>query len=414
MPAPPRRRPLLRRIPVGGWVAVIWYATAAEGLRGYSGLPGMPHGLPALPVWSWTLVAAACLTALAGCRLMGRRPLSALGLLIAASLGMALALSPVQVVQDATLSLYLLALDVALGAIVATQPRRNWAVAFGAVLAFPPGCAYLRLLLGFPVPYAYNSMDGRLTSMLLWALMPALVAGLIGYSTRQARQYAQRLRAHAAAEAVAAERLRISRELHDMVAHSVGIITLQAGAAARVLDTQPDQAREAMRAVEETGRQTLTGLRRMLGALRGTEPDRQTPEAPLHPAPGLADVDELAAATTAAGVDVNVCWRGRRRTLPPEVDLSAYRIIQESLANVVRHADARSCEVSVDYRDAEVEIEVTDPGRGGKAIPGIGYGLLGMRERVALLHGFFTAGPHPDGGFQVTARLPAPEPAGTG
>jgi signal transduction histidine kinase len=414
MPATPRRRPLLRRIPVGGWAAVIWYAATAAGLRGYSGLPGMPHGLPALPAWSWVLVAAACLTVLAGCRLLGRRPLAALGLLIAASMAMAVALSPVRVVEDDVLSPYLLALAVVLGAIVATRPRWSWTVAFVAVQAFLPGCAYLRLLLGFPVSYAFNSWDGRLTGMLLWALMPALVAGLIGYSTRQARQYAQRLRAHAADQAVTAERLRISRELHDIVAHSVGIITLQAGAAARVLDTQPDRAREAMQAVEETGRQTLTGLRRMLGALRGTEPGLPAPEAPLHPAPGLADVDELAASTTAAGVDVSVCWRGRRRTLPPEVDLSAYRIIQESLANVVRHADARSCEVSVDYQDAEVAIEVTDPGRGGKGVTGTGYGLVGMRERVALLHGFFIAGPRPDGGFQVTARLPVPEPAGAG
>jgi signal transduction histidine kinase len=106
-------------------------------------------------------------------------------------------------------------------------------------------------------------------------------------------------------------------------------------------------------------------------------------------------------------VGVNVCWRGRRRILPPEVDLSAYRIIQESLANVVRHADARSCEVSVDYRDAEVAIQVTDAGRGGKSVTGTGYGLVGMRERVALLHGFLAAGPRPDGGFEVTARLPA-------
>jgi signal transduction histidine kinase len=413
MPAA-RRRPLLRRIPVGGWVAAIWFASTADGLRGYSGLPGMPHGLPALPAWSWALVAAACVTALGGCRLMAHRPLPALGLLVTASAAVAVALSPVQVRQDDVQFLYLVALNVAFGAIVATRPRWNWAVAFVAVQAFLPGCAYLRLLLGFPVTYAYNSWDGRLAGMLWWALIPTVVAGLIGYSIRQARQYAQRLRAHAAAQAVTAERLRISRELHDMVAHSVGIITLQAGAAVRVLDTQPERAREAMRAVEETGRQTLSGLRRMLGSLRGTEPGQEAQEAPLHPAPGLADVDDLAAATTAAGVSVNVCWRGPRRILPPEVDLSAYRIIQESLANVVRHADTRSCEVSVNYRDAEVAIEVTNPGRGGKSGTGAGYGLVGLRERVALLHGFFTAGPHPDGGFQVTARLPAPATAAAG
>jgi signal transduction histidine kinase len=411
MSATPRRRPLLRRIPVGGWVAAVWFAGTAGGLRGYSGLPGMPHGLPALPAWSWALVAGACVTALAGGWLMGRRPLPALGLFIAASAAGALAWSPVQAWQGDVLVLYLLALTVAFGAIVATRPRWNWGVAFVAVQAFLPGFAYLRLLLGLPVGYAYNSWDGRLAGILGWALMPTLVAGPVGFAIRQARQYAQRLRAHAAAQAVTAERLRISRELHDMVAHSVGIITLQAGAAARVLDTQPEQAREAMRAVEETGRQTLSGLRRMLRSLRGTEPGQ---EAPRHPVPGLADLDDLAAATTAAGVRVDLRRRGPRRTLPPEVDLSAYRIIQESLANVVRHADARSCEVSVDYRDAEVAIQVTDPGRGGKAGIGTGYGLIGMRERVALLHGFLAAGPHPDGGFQVTARLPAPAAAGAG
>jgi signal transduction histidine kinase len=394
-------------------VAAIWFATTALGLRAFSGLPGMPHGL-ALPSWSWALVAAGCLTAVAGCRLMGRRPLPALGLFIVASTAVALALSPLQVWQDDLLFLYLLALDVAFGAIVVTRPRWSWAVAFVAVQAFLPGYAYLRLLLGLPVTYAYNSWDGRLAGILLWALMPALVAGLIGYSIRQARQYAQRLRAHAATQAVTAERLRISRELHDMVAHSVGIITMQAGAAARVLDTQPERAREAMRAVEETGRQTLTGLRRMLGALRGTEPGLDAPEAPLHPVPGLADVDELAATTTAAGVDVTVRWQGRRRPLPPEVDLSGYRIIQESLANVVRHAGAGSCEVSVDYRDAEVAIAVVDSGGGGKGATGTGYGLVGMRERVTLLHGFFTAGPRPDGGFQVTVRLPVPATAVAG
>jgi signal transduction histidine kinase len=414
MSATPRRRPLLRRVPVGGWVALIWFVGTADDLRGYSGLPGMPHGLPALPTWSWALVVAACLTTLAGSRLMGRRPLAALGLFTAASMAVAVALSPVRTWQDDVQLQYLLALNVSLGAIVATRPRWSWAAAFVAVQAFLPGCAYLRLLLGFPVTYAYNSWDDRLASSLWLALTPTVVAGLVGFSVRQARQYAQRLQAQAAAQAVTAERLRISRELHDMVAHSVGIITLQAGAAARVLDTQPERAREAMRAVEETGRETLTGLRRMLGALRGTEPGLEAPEAPLHPAPGLADIDELAATTTAAGVDVTVCWQGRRRALPPELDLSAYRIIQESLANVVRHADAGSCEVSVDYREAEVAIEVTDPGRGGNTGTGTGYGLVGMRERVALLHGFFAAGPHPDGGFQVTARLPVPATAGAG
>src|SRR5262249_25148912 len=135
---------------------------------------------------------------------------------------------------------------------------------------------------------------------------------------------------------------------------------------------------------------------------------------PLQPVPGLADVDRLAADTTAAGVCVDVRWQGQRRPLPPDIDLSAYRIIQESVTNVVRHAGTRSCQVSLEYREQEIAIEVADRGQGGMSPPGTGYGLAGMRERAALLKGHFTAGPQSGGGFLVSARLPVPEAAGTG
>jgi signal transduction histidine kinase len=246
---------------------------------------------------------------------------------------------------------------------------------------------------------------GGWRGLLVLSLMA--VAGLVGNSVRQARQYAQRLSARTAAAAVTGERLRISRELHDMVAHSIGIIALQAGAAARVIDTQPDGARQALIAVETTSRETLSGLRRLLGGLRdgelGAEP------APLQPAPGLADVGQLAAVTTAAGVRVDVHWHGERRPLPPDIDQSAYRIIQESVTNVVRHAGAPSCKVYITYLDGALSIEVTDRGWGGA--DDAGFGLTGMRERVALLRGEFTAGPRPGGGFGVLARLPVPLPA---
>ncbi|MCO5988278.1 ATP-binding protein [Actinoallomurus spadix] len=191
-----------------------------------------------------------------------------------------------------------------------------------------------------------------------------------------------------------------------MVAHSIGIVALQAGAARRVIDTQPTGARDALREVELASRETLSGLRRMLGALRQAELRDGAPG--FDEMPGLADVDRLAATTTAAGVRVDVQWRGERRPLPPEVDLSAYRIIQEAVTNVVRHAGARSCTVSIDHRDEEISIEVVDDGRGHGLTPGTGYGLVGMRERAALLHGDLTAGPRPEGGFRVTARLPLP------
>jgi signal transduction histidine kinase len=189
-----------------------------------------------------------------------------------------------------------------------------------------------------------------------------------------------------------------------MVAHSTGIIALQAGAARRVIDTQPSRARDALGEIENASREVLAGLRRTLGVLRERDPDHPAGGTP----PGLADVDRLAAATAAAGVRVDVRWLGQRRSLPQEISLAAYRVIQEAVTNVVRHADTRACEVTVDCRKAELSVEVVDAGRGHGTTTEPGYGLLGMRERVSLLHGEFSAAPRPEGGFRVTARLPVP------
>jgi len=390
----------LRRVPPGAWTALIWCAYLADSLRAYSGIPGMPREPSGLKPVTGLVLAAATAAALAGSVLLRRRPLFAIGLLIAGSAAAALARS------SPTIALaHYLAIDVALGFIVATRPRPARIGALALTLAVIPGYAQARLAFGAPASgppgwevYALN----------------AVVAGLAGDSVRRARNYAERLRAHAVAEAVAAERLRISRELHDMVAHSMGIIALQAGAAARVIDTQPQRAREALYEVENAGRETLAGLRRMLGPLRADP----LPEAraPLGPLPGLADVGQLAAATTAAGVRVDVRWHGERHLLPPDIELAAYRIIQESVTNVVRHAGTGSCQVLITCADEALSVEVADHGPGpgrGTAAAGTGHGLAGMRERVALLHGDFSAGPGPDGGFVVTARLPLPVRAAT-
>lgn len=128
--------------------------------------------------------------------------------------------------------------------------------------------------------------------------------------------------------------------------------------------------------------------------------------APLGPAPGLGDLDRLAEATKDAGVRVDLCVKGERRPLPPDVDLSAYRIVQEAVTNVVRHAGTDACRVTIGHGDGELSIEVDDDGRGG--VLGVGYGIVGMRERVGLLGGDLTAGPCPGGGFRVAARLPLP------
>jgi signal transduction histidine kinase len=237
-----------------------------------------------------------------------------------------------------------------------------------------------------------------------------IIAWLIGHAIRQAQARAELVREQAAAQATMAERLRIARELHDMVAHTTGIIAIQAGSGRRVFDARPDEAREALAAIEAISRETLSGLRRMVTGLRRADPEPAPGQAPLDPAPGLADIDRMAATARDAGVQVEVEWRGSREPLPADIDLSAFRIIQEAVTNVVRHARTDRCQVAIDQRDGQLSIEVTDSGRGG-SMAGTGYGITGMRERAALLGGDFSAGPRPDGGFRVTARLPLPEPA---
>jgi len=231
-------------------------------------------------------------------------------------------------------------------------------------------------------------------------VLSVLAAWLAGASVRERREHAVALRAQSAAQAVTAERLRIARELHDMVAHSIGIIAIQAGVGARVINTQPAEARNALDAIEATSRETLSGLRRMLTALRESE------HAPLEPTPGLADVERLAALTGDAGVRVDVRWLGERRPLPPDVDLAAYRTIQEALTNVVRHAGTDRARVLIELGEDEVSVEITDGGRGDTG--NLGFGLIGMRERVGLLHGQLAAGPGPHGGFRRAARVPIP------
>jgi signal transduction histidine kinase len=153
-------------------------------------------------------------------------------------------------------------------------------------------------------------------------------------------------------------------------------------------------------AIEAASREALSGLRRMVTGLRRAEPEPGAGQAPLGPVPGLAGIDRLAATTLEAGVQVDVDWHGSREPLPADIDLSAFRIIQEAVTNVVRHASTDRCQVSIDQQDGQLSIEVTDSGCGGSAA-GTGYGITGMRERAALL----------GGGFRVAARLPAPAPA---
>ncbi|GAA2446068.1 hypothetical protein GCM10010191_73760 [Actinomadura vinacea] len=386
---------LLKRVPPGAWTAVTWCAMAIWPIVEFVWFPpdhGYSNKYPADGLDSFpaqALLALAFVLAVAGGVLLRRRPVTGYVLLIAGTVVSAVAWR-----QPELPSAQFLAVDVALCFIAATRARRV-SVAAAAMAA--------GVLAGFlAVRLSWWEENGIASEPFM--VLTVVIAWLAGNSARQARLHAERLRAQAAAQAVTAERLRIARELHDGVAHSIGIIALQAGAARRVLDTQPEGAREALASIEDAGRETLSGLRRMLGALRHAEP--------LDAAPGLSDVDRLAAATTAAGVHVDVRWRGEPRPLPPEIDVSAYRIVQEAVANVVRHAGTRSCQVAIEHRDGELAIEVLDGGhahqRGPGRTEGTGYGLVGIRERVGLLRGEFSAGPRPEGGFRVAARLPVP------
>jgi signal transduction histidine kinase len=217
----------------------------------------------------------------------------------------------------------------------------------------------------------------------------------------------EQAREELARRAVAEERLRLARELHDVVAHSMSVIAVQSGVGAHVADTRPEEAAKALAAIEATSRAALTELRRLLGVLRRDS----EPLDDLTPVPGLADLEILLAEVAKAGLAVRVRVEGTQSQLPAGVDLSAYRIVQEALTNVVKHAGSARAQVVVGYRDQEVTVEVTDDGRGAISAGsdgrvGSGHGLIGMRERVAAFGGDLEVGPRPGGGFRVAARLP--------
>ena len=203
-----------------------------------------------------------------------------------------------------------------------------------------------------------------------------------------------------AQRAVEDERARISRELHDVIAHSVSVMTVQASAVRRLLQPEQEREREALLVVEETGRQALTEMRRLLGILReeGSSPERA-------PQPGIATLEALVEDVRQAGLPVVLTVEGEPLRLPPGVDLSAYRIVQEALTNALRHAGPAHAWVAVRYGGDDVEIEVANDGR-SDGERGQGQSLVGMRERVALVGGELTAGPRKGGGFSISARLP--------
>ena len=201
--------------------------------------------------------------------------------------------------------------------------------------------------------------------------------------------------------AVAEEQARIARELHDVIAHNVSVMVVQAAAARDVFDALPARAREALRSIEQTGRSALQELRRLLGAVRTTEVE-------LAPQPGLARLPELVDQVRAAGLAVDLRVEGEPQTLSAGIDLAAYRVVQEALTNTIKHAHASLADVRVRYDDEWVELVVADDGVGSAANGSTdGHGLIGMRERVALYGGELQTAARPEGGFLVRASLPA-------
>jgi signal transduction histidine kinase len=274
-----------------------------------------------------------------------------------------------------------------------------------AVVGHPkvPGALNIRALFGGQTLGAPWFLAGEIA--VFW------LAGVLVRARRQAATLAKHNAAlqRQAEQAVAVERARIARELHDIVAHHLSVVVLQA-AGARASGRPADRALEK---IEGSGRQALTEMRRLLGMLRG--PDE---EPDLTPQPGLDELPALAESVRAAGLPVRLVVDGDRATVPAAVDVSAYRIVQEALTNVLKHAGSARAEVRVGYAGDAVTIEVTDDGGGLQAVPAMagagpedatradGRGLTGMRERVALFGGELHAGPEPDGGFAVRARLP--------
>jgi signal transduction histidine kinase len=483
-PASRQRPPLTKRLSPRHWAALDYVVGAVFGLillasirHGIVAAIGSPRGVVLYRPFplTWPLAVFLVMAAVMAVGMRRRRPGFMLGVLLAGSVIVTTLIGP----ENGALT-YFLPVAYVLYLVAATYEHRQAAVrvliaVFATLLA---DAVLMHLTEGGFIP------NGGLVS----AALCIIIAWFTGYIVRQRRRYAVRLQEEAASKAVAEERLRIARELHDVVAHSMSVIAVQAGYGQYVIDTQPADARNALGAIQATSREALDEMRRMLGALRQADETDQRDvnpsavrdadgstgsygaggsygargSAPLFPAPGLADLDRLLSRTASAGVRVDVTRCGQPRELPASIDLSAYRIIQEALTNVVKHARTSSCQVLIGYGHDELILEVTDNGAGlpelagagishygsamalgggpaggepmaltlpgwnadgdgfpgdcdmagsaigGSAIGGGGHGIIGMRERVSLLGGDFSAGPLPGYGFQVSAHIPLP------
>ena len=340
------------------------------------------HHLPHTPTAALILVAVACL-ALAWRR---RWPVAVLGVSVAAATIYTL----LGYVNGAVLVAPMIALYT-----VASQTNVRQAVAYGLGTLAVLGLASI----------AVNPLGPLGGGVDILPFMTAVVV-VAGIAVANRRAYVDSIRDRAEQDArrrVDEERLRIARELHDVVAHTMATINVQAGVAAHVLPTHPEAVAESLQAIKTASKEGLRELRAILNVLR------QADDAdPTQPAPGTAQLEDLIAGARRSGLETTFTVTGPPVLLPAAVDLAAYRIIQESLTNTIRHAGPATAAVSLSYHDDELLIDVTDTGRGQPAVAGNGggHGLAGMRERAAAVGGAVEAGPGPAGGFRVAARLP--------
>jgi signal transduction histidine kinase len=281
--------------------------------------------------------------------------------------------------------------------------------AYGSMRSTVVGGVLAAVTIGIDVALHEGSPSGAIGSMIFASLF-VIVPVSVGRSMRNRRlltaalaekaALAERERDERARRAVDEERARIARELHDVVAHSISVMTVQATAVERIAERMPEQARTSLENIENTGREALTEMRRLLGVLRRDD----AAAAELAPQPSLGRVELLAQRARSAGLDVELRIEGERRPLPAGIDLAAYRVVQEALGDAVGRAGTRHARVTITYGTGSVRIEVVDDGAGHVA-EGDGE-LLGMRERVALYGGSLEGGPSGDGGYAVRARLP--------
>jgi signal transduction histidine kinase len=379
---------------------------------------GERHGQPSWPDWRVDVLPAALIgafelvgTHFAGMRQIHRDPLDAAGFLL-------LAIAALSLLGRRRWPVATLAVTFAAtwGYLLLNYPEGPiwFALIFAVFNAMIRGyrlAAWGALVLGYPLFVFLPAVIGRderspsavaAIGIAAWLLVLGTVAE-IARIRRERRMEMERMRAEEARRRASDERLRIARELHDVLAHNISLINVQAGVALHLIDEKPEQARTALAAIKQASKETLGELRSVLSILRQVDED-----APRAPAPSVTRLDALVSNASAAGLQVRTEVTGTPRMLPTGVDLAAFRIIQEALTNVTRHAGKATATVRVGYGERDLTVQVEDDGNGSGqgGTSGGGNGIPGMRERASALGGELQAGPRPGGGFRVLARLP--------